>query len=139
MHAPAPHPQPDTSAAPLRRVTLHLARGAGFPDGSDLRGYEMTVPLRADGHLEPRPGEGYSVRRFWAGEPDRIGVLKHRAGGVGGATWVIDYDETTEADDEAGYRFDFHVFVPGEYVTVADRHGTHTFRVASVSDPRIHR
>jgi hypothetical protein len=45
---------------------------------------------------------------------------------------VIDYDDASSEDDEKGYRFDNHVFTPGEYVTVTDQHGTHTFRVVDV-------
>lgn len=124
--------------ASLKRVVLTLARGSGFPEGSDQHGYEMRVPLHPDGHLDADGCLGQSgrfhVRRFWADEPDRIGRMQHRAGGAGGATWVIDYDEMAAEDDEAGYRFDLRAFVPGEYVTIRDAHGAHTFRVATVED-----
>ncbi|WP_245903698.1 hypothetical protein [Humitalea rosea] len=98
----------------------------------------MLVPLRPDGHPDASGCRSSPtcchIRRFWAGEPDRLGRLEHRAGGADGASWVIDYDETTATDDEAGYRFDIHAFVPGEYVTIRDRHGPHTFRVVAVED-----
>jgi hypothetical protein len=36
-------------------------------------------------------------------------------------------------DDEAGYRFGAHAFIPGEYVTIRDQEeDAHTFRVVSV-------
>jgi hypothetical protein len=63
-----------------------------------------------------------------------LGRLLHRAGGAGGATWVIDYNDASSEDDETGYRFDRHSFVRGEYVTVTDRHGPHTFRVVEVDE-----
>lgn len=137
----APPPSaPANAHAAFRRVTLHLARCAAFPQGSDRHGYEMLVPLRPDGHPDPAGFHAYPdrcrVRRFWSGENDRIGRLQHRAGGTGGAHWVIDYDETRADDDEAGYRFDAHAFTPGEYVTIRDGHGPHTFRVAAVEEPR---
>lgn len=126
----------ETAATSRKRVILHLARSPGFPQGSSQHGYEMLVPLRPDGHLDAGGclAEGSRVRRFWAGEPDRHGWLQHRAGGAGGATWVIDYDEMSSDDDEAGYRFDFRAFIPGEYVTIRDLHGSHTFRVDTVDD-----
>jgi len=96
----------------------------------------MVLPLRPDGHPDAAgcnadPG-CCRIRRFWAGEEDQHGRLEHRVGGVAGAHWVIDYDETTTADDQAPYRFDSHAFAPGEYVTVRDRLGAHTYRVVSV-------
>ncbi len=123
----------------LCRVMLHLARCAAFPNGSDRHGYEMMLPLRADGrpdhaglHADP---DRCRVRRFWAGEPDRIGRLQHRAGGAGGAHWVIDYDESRADDDEDGYRFVEHAFLAGEYVTIRHAREAHTFRVAAVEAP----
>jgi hypothetical protein len=55
-----------------------------------------------------------SLRRFWAGEEDRIGQLVDQAGGVGGATWKIDYDLETIDEEERGYRLDSHRFVADE-------------------------
>jgi hypothetical protein len=42
------------------------------------------------------------------------------------------YDSSRLDDDEAGYRFGAHRFVPGEYVTIRDQEESHTFRIASV-------
>jgi hypothetical protein len=61
------------------------------------------------------------VRRFWQGEEDKIGRLMHKPGGDEHARWVFDYDEKRLDDDEAGYRFGAHSFVPGEYVTIRDQ------------------
>ena len=120
----------------LYRIRLHLARSPEFPSGSAQHGYEIVAPLDAEGILDGsawhRERKLCTVRRFWAGESDRYGQLLHSPGGAGGATWVIDYDETTSEDDEKGYRFDRHAFIPGQYVTVNDRHGAHTFRVIDV-------
>ena len=130
---------PPADRSTLHRVTLHLARSAAFPQGSDRHGYEMLLPLRADGHPDPAILHGHTdhcrVRRFWAGEPDRIGLLRHRAGGASGAHWVVDYDENLADDDEDGYRFDNHAFIPGEYVTIRHAREDHTFRVAAVERP----
>jgi hypothetical protein len=46
---------------------------------------------------------------------------------------VFDYDEAGTDDDEAGYRFGVHAFVPGEYVSIrGEDGGLHTFQVATV-------
>jgi hypothetical protein len=73
-----------------------------------------------------------SVRRFWAGEDDQSGLLLHKPGSAEHARWVFDYDASRAEDDEAGYRFGAHLFVPGEYVTITGADQTHTFRVMSV-------
>ena len=89
----------------LYRITLHLARSQPFPDGSNRHGYEIVAPLDAEGHLDPIEWKSRRrscrVRRFWAGEPAKHGLLIHRPGGVGGATWLIDYDDSRDIDDEA--------------------------------------
>lgn len=126
---------PDPSR--FKRVRVEMARTPAFPDGSAAHGYDIIAPMSDDGYLDPQVWKAHpelcSVRRFWQGEPDRFGLLEHRAGGMGGATWIIDYEEDRSDDDEAGYRFDYKRFVPGEYVTIRDMHGAHTFRVAHVA------
>ncbi len=120
----------------LHRITLHLARSPGFPSGSARHGYEIIAPLDSDGILSVEEWRKHRasclVRRFWAGDEDRKGNLIHRAGGSGGATWLVDYDEDRSDDDEAGYRLDLHTFNVGEYVTIKDVHGQHTFRVVDL-------
>src|SRR4051794_38579517 len=82
------------SPAKLHRVTLTLARCPEHPDGSSGRGYQIIAPLGPDGHLDValwhETRDHCRVRRFWTGEPDCHGRLVHRAGGQGGATWLID-------------------------------------------------
>ena len=59
--------------------------------------------------------------------------FSHRAGGAEGATWLIDYDRSSESDDEAGYRLGSHVLADREYVSIKDPDGhVHTFRVTNV-------
>ena len=71
--------------------------------------------------------------RFWDDEPDQVGLLRHKAGGAEHARWVFDYDDSRSDDDEAGYRFGGHAFIPGEYVSITEDDGdVHTFRVMSV-------
>ncbi len=122
----------------FKTIRLHLAKCKEFPDGSARHGYEFVAPLDATSHIDPEAWkqhrEACVAHRFWPGEVSRQGRLIHRAGGTGGATWLFDYDNRTTFDDEAGFRFGAHAFVPGEYVSVRDEDGElRTFQVASVS------
>ena len=125
----------------LKRIRLALARSKEFPSGSTAHGYEFVAPLRDDGRIDPdlwREHRAHcGVRRFWNGEEDQVGRLVHKPGGSDHARWVFDYDRETPDDDEAGYRFGAHVFVPGEYVSIQGQDGElHTFQVASVESAR---
>ena len=120
----------------FKRVRLNRARSTEFPAGSNQHGYEFIVPLDAKGHIdEPlwrAHREACRVHRFWLGEDEKSGRLVHKSGGQDPARWVFDYDQNRVDDDEAGYRFGAHVFIPGEYVTIRDQDDAHTFRVVSV-------
>ena len=121
----------------LKRIRLELARSEQFPAGSRLHGYEFVAPLDSNDHIDPQLWQQHRehcrVRRFWDGEPDEIGRVVHKPGGAEHARWVFDYNPTTTDDDESGYRFGAHAFVPGEYVSIRDEEGElHTFQVASV-------
>jgi len=121
----------------LQRISLHLGRTAAHPEGSSQDGYEITAPLDAQGRLLADEWHGERekcrVRRFRAGEPDRHGWLLHRAGGEGGASWGIDYDEASNEDDEVGYKLDRHHFTLGEYVSIREQHGDfQPYKVAAI-------
>lgn len=121
----------------LKRIRLNLARSKEFPNGSTHHGYEFVAPLDAQGHIDPRQWEEHRdhcrVRRFWNGEPEQVGFLVHKPGGKEHARWIFDYDPKRSDDDESGYRFGAHAFIPGEYVSISDEDGeSHTFRVVSV-------
>ncbi len=116
----------------LKQIRLELARNAEYPDGSPARGYAFTAPLRDDGRLDieqwPAVKKQCRVRRFWQGEPDRVGELHHTRH----RQWAFSYGPG-EADDEPFYKLDSHLFVVGEYVTVTEQDGeVLTFRVAEV-------
>ncbi|MFL5091659.1 MAG: hypothetical protein ACJ8D7_14955 [Xanthobacteraceae bacterium] len=120
----------------LKRIRLNLARSKDFPTGSQRHGYEFVAPLDADGHIHQALWRQYrehcGVRRFWDDE-EEFGKLVHKPGGKEHSRWVFDYDQSAEEDDEAGYRFASHAFVPGEYVSIRDEDGDmHTFQVVSV-------
>jgi hypothetical protein len=121
----------------LKRIRLDLARSKEFPNGSSQHAYEFVAPLDADAHIDAglwRENRDYcGVKRVWKGEPDQAGRLVHKPGGAEHARWVFDYDNSADDDDEAGYRFGVHRFVPGEYVSIKDDDGDmHTFVVVSV-------
>jgi hypothetical protein len=122
----------------FKRIRLHLARSKEFPSGSSQHGYELVAPLTAEGHIDSElwrtHRDNCRVHRFWPGEDDQIGRLVHKPGGKEHARWVFDYNPTRVDDDEAGYRFGAHIFVPGEYVTIRDGEEMHTFKVVSVEN-----
>ena len=117
----------------LKKVRLNLARDAEHPNGSAHHGYEFVAPLDEEGHIDAaiwrEQRAECRVRRFWQGETDEHGHLIHRPGG----SWAFTYDIDGEDDDEAGYRFGLHAFVPGEYVSIKDEDGElFTFQVVTV-------
>lgn len=120
----------------LHRIVLHLARHPLFPNGSARHGYEFVLPLTAEGEIDTAEWRAEKdkcrARRFWAGLPDRIGHFVRKPGGRGGATWIIDYDRRTHADDETGIQLDRRKFAPGEYISLADGQEDHTFQIDSV-------
>ncbi len=120
----------------LRRVRLELARDPDFPAGSRDRGYDFIAPLDEKGHIVHEAWQPLKdrcrVRRFWANESDMVGHIVHRPGGA----WAFHYDIHGDPGfDEAGYRFDQHAFLPGEYVSIREQDGVmRTFFVASVRE-----
>ena len=120
---------------PMKCVRLELARDHEFPAGSRDRGYEFAAPLDRDGHLladEWRTlRQRCRVKRFWPGQKDELGHLVRRRGG----SWAFDYDSKRSDDDEPGFKFDGHQFIPGEYVSITEHDGVmRTFRVTWVQD-----
>lgn len=117
----------------LKRIRLELARTPNFPEGSSSHGYEFVAPLDARGHLDsaawPHDKGACTVRRFWNKSPDEHGSLIHRRNG----SWAFSY-QPGDDDDEPIFRFDRHLFVVGEYVTVTEHDGiARPFRVVDVA------
>ena len=116
------------------QIRLELARDHDFPDGSSERGYEFTAPLADDSRISPTEWKSdrdrCRVRRFWDRQEDEIGHLVRKPGG----SWAFHYDVMGDADDEeTGYRFGDHRFVPGEYVSIKEHDDVlRTFRVIFV-------
>ena len=127
-----------TELTDLNRILLNLARSREFPDGSSRHGYDFIAPLDPEGHIDPVLWKKYRdycrIRRFWAGEDDEVGRLVHKPGGAEHARWVFDYNPNQDDDDEVGYKFGAHAFLPGEYVSISGQDGKlHTFHVIAVN------
>src|SRR5665213_1276858 len=79
------------AAMALTRIRMELARTEGYPEGSALHGYEFIAPLTADGHIDAEEWLAHkdkcTVRRFWNGEPEEFGKLRHLGHG-----WRFDYN-----------------------------------------------
>jgi hypothetical protein len=130
-----------TELIDLNRILLNLARSREFPDGSSRHGYDFIAPLDPLGRSTRSSGRSIETTTgsgdFGEGEDDEIGRLVHKPGGVEHERWVFDYNPNEDSDDDAGYRFGAHVFLPGEYVSISAQDGMlHTFRVITV-DPLV--
>ena len=115
----------------LKKIRLEMARTPKFPEGNPRCGYEFTAPLDETGKLDAvnwaATRSQCSVHRFSDDANDEHGMLLHHRG-----KWVFSY-RAGEEDDEPIFRFDSHVFRPGEYVSVTEHDGkTYPFRVVSV-------
>ena len=100
----------------LHCIPLELARTLDFPEGSPSHGYEFMAPLDTKGRLDSshwlEAKGACTVHRFWNGQPDEHGALIHRGNG----SWALSY--APGDDDEPIFRFNRHLFIEGEYVTV---------------------
>lgn len=118
----------------LKSIRLELARTPDHPDGDPRHGYEFSAPLDGNARIDAaewkKQRQFCTVRRFVPGADDEFGHLVHGPG----RRWSFHYDVGTEPEeDEPGYRFESHVFKPGEYVSITEQDGvTRTFKVVSV-------
>ncbi|MGE3643167.1 MAG: hypothetical protein AB7F96_04865 [Beijerinckiaceae bacterium] len=127
----------EQTTARMHVIRLELARSKEHPQGSAGEGYEFHAPLDETLHIDAESWKKERARCFVhkieGGRTVERGLLVHKPGGAGGATWSFDYDYQDEGDEEAGYRFGAHAFTVGEYVSVRDEDGEmHTYRVAGV-------
>lgn len=119
----------------LSRIVMRLARNPGteFSGGDDHRGYTLTAPLTADGHIDAaafaRHRDACVVRHFQPDEDPVDGRLARS-----GARWFFDYEGEAAADDEPVFKLGDHRFAVGEYVTVTDEDGRPlTYKVVEVA------
>lgn len=127
--------RPRKMRSKLMTVRLNLAREPEHPDGSSDNGYAFTAPLdpggRLDAGLWTRRRDERRVTRFSPDGPSAFGLLAHRRGGAGGATWGFEFDTPAEEVDP-GFGLDLHRFRSGDYVTVSHLGKDHTYRVDAV-------
>jgi hypothetical protein len=112
---------------------MELARMEGFPEGSPLYGYEFVAPLTADGHIDAAEWHNVkdrcTVRRFWDGDSDRFGKLRHLGHG-----WRFDYDPANPDDDEPFFKLDRHTLTRDSYVSVTEQdHIQRPFRIVETT------
>jgi hypothetical protein len=116
----------------FKRIRLDLAREKAHPQGSRNIGYTLVAPLDDRHHIDVdlwrKHRDACRVVRFRPNEESDVGHLIHRPGG----SWAFHYDIRGDEPDEAGYRFQSERFVPGEYVSIHEEDGPHTFRVVTV-------
>lgn len=118
----------------FRHVRVLLAREAGHPGGDRDEGYDLLVPLDAEGRLDAATWKANQakcrVRHFRNGAGDRIGRLRRKPGGQ----WYVDYVEG-ERDDEIGFNLGEERFLTGEYVSFGRKGQMHTYQIARVEAP----
>jgi len=113
----------------LTRIRLEMARNDDFPQGSSEHGYEFVAPVTVDGHIDAAAWAANKshcgARRFWRGQPDQRGLLRHVGQG-----WRFDYDGADDTDDEPFFKLDRHRLATGAYVSLLEQDGvTRVFKV----------
>lgn len=125
--------EPITLPDTFRRIRLELAREPRHPEGDSRIGYSIIAPLDSDGRLDADMWRDFKeacrVVRFHAAKDHEEGYLRRRPGG----SWAFHYEfEDGGEDDDPAYRLGDHRFLYGEYVTVEEDEGAHTYRVVQV-------
>lgn len=132
MHAS--HQQlPGTNILPrnFRRIRLELAREPSRPAGDSRVGYLLIAPLSADDRIDVAGWMHHKAHckiiRFRPHEKPMHGQLVKAGKG-----WLFRYGDEQNKADELGYHFTDERFMIGEYVSIAEAGGMHTYRIATV-------
>jgi hypothetical protein len=120
----------------FRRIRLELAREPLHPEGDPDIGYFVIAPLDDKGHVDADTWRAFKERcrvvRFHPVQDHKEGYLRRRPGG----SWAFHYEfEDGGEDDDPAYRLGDHRFVHGEYVTIDEDEGAHTYLVTKVERP----
>lgn len=114
----------------FRRIELVLAREPGRPTGDAEHRFTLIAPLTPEGRLDAEVWRANKERcrvvRVRGAEAHKVGRLIHAAGDK----WAVRYEE--DGDMDAGYRLGEERFIQGEYVSIEEDDGMHTFWVSSV-------
>ncbi|TCZ54273.1 hypothetical protein [Roseicella aquatilis] len=119
-------------------VTLVVAAGPGFPQGSPDRRYELSVVLTPGGQLDPEAWAAdptpWPARRIWPGAPSREGDVQFDADtGCWSVRLAPAPGEATEAAAQAQL-MNTGQLRPGEYVTIREPDGSEfSYRVVAVA------
>tara|TARA_R110002051_G_scaffold154937_8_gene227084 strand:- start:861 stop:1229 length:369 start_codon:yes stop_codon:yes gene_type:complete len=113
----------------FQHIRLELAREPDHPRGDASSGYDLVVPLDADGRLDlaalRAEPDRCRVRRFVDDATVATGQLRHTTGD----RWVLDL-EPGDTEDVTGFRLGEEKFVLGEYVSMLTASGAqHTYAV----------
>lgn len=128
-----------TSKSPSKRfpdgfskVRLRLAREPNHPQGSELHGYDLVIPLDMQGRIDAELWKSHRelcrVVHYRSDEEHDIGHLVRQPGGQ----WKLRYDIQGDEGDAEGYHFADERFTVGEYVSIKEDDSTHTYRVITV-------
>ncbi len=120
----------------MRKVTMVLASGPGFPEGSPERRYDLEVSLEAGGVLDPArwqsDPEPWRATRLWPGEAPRRGDVQWDDDT---GWWVRFFPGEDSAPDAPvhGVLRPAGSLRPGDYVTIVEPDGQeYGYRIVSV-------
>ena len=120
----------------MRKVSLVLASGPGFPEGSAAHRYEVSLLLAGDGRLsdqlwydDPAP---WPAQRCWPGEASREGSVQHDKE----AGWSLHFDARPDIPGDRSLHCPLRTtpFIrPGEYITLLEPDGQeYGYRIVNV-------
>jgi len=116
----------------FHRIRLELAREKGHPEGDAKIGYTLILPLDETGRVDTGLWQNHRdycrVVRFRPDEPDDIGHIVRKPGGA----WAFHYDIGGKLADETVPHISSDRFLIGDYLSVHEENGLHTFQVAWV-------
>ena len=114
------------------KVRLRLAREPHHPQGSEEQGYDLVLPLKETGRIDSKLWKSHRdlcrVVHYRASEEHDLGHLIRLPGGQ----WKFHYDIKGDEEDPRGFHFGDERFVVGEYISIIEGDGAHTYRVVTV-------
>lgn len=114
------------------KVRLRLAREPQHPQGSDETGYDLVLPLTRTGRIDSKAWKSHRdlcrVVHYRTSEEHDLGHLVRAPGGQ----WKFHYDIKGDEEDPRGFHFGDERFVIGEYISIIESDGVHTYRVITV-------
>lgn len=120
----------------MRSVSLVLASGPGFPQGSPEHRYELSVRLDATSHMSPEhwqaDGKTWPATRLWPGEAPRRGTLVHDPEGG----WALHFEARPDLPGDHLLHCPIRSIPfmrPGEYLTILEPDGVeYAYRIVNV-------